>query len=133
MRPIPFLVIGLLASGTTTARAQLFNFPTTTMPSGASATTIDAHFGRAMSHASGTQNALGVTVARTGIGGRFSVRAGAGRVDYGPSDREMTFGGAVQARLTEATSPTPLVAFAGVGYVELGGGPITSVTLTRFP
>lgn len=127
MRRIPFLVIGLLVLGTTAAHAQLFNYPFTTMRSGVSATTFVAFFGRGMNDASGKQNAFGATVARAGISGRFSVRAGVGIVDSSP-ESELTFGGAVQARLNDTTSPTALVAIAGVGYMK-----IDPVTLTRFP
>jgi hypothetical protein len=127
MRRTLFLVIGLLAWGTNSAHAQLFNFPFTTLRSGVSATTIVAIFGRGLNEDSGKLSAFGVTVARSGIGGRFSIRGGAGLVDSTP-DSEMTFGGAVQARLSPATSPTALVVLAGVGYMK-----VDPVTLTRFP
>jgi hypothetical protein len=127
MKRIAFLAMALLAFGTTTAHAQLFNFPMTTLRSGVSATTFVVLFGRGLNDASGKQNAFGVTVARAGIGGRFSVRAGLGMVDSSP-DSEMTFGGAVQARLSPATSPTALVVVAGVGHMKPG-----TITLMRFP
>jgi len=127
MRRIPLLAIGLLALGTTPAQAQLFNYPFTIMRSGVSATTVVAVFGRGLNDASGKQNLFGATVARSGIGGRFSVRGGIGMIDATP-DSELTFGGAVQARLNDAASPTALTVLAGVGYMK----PAT-VTLTRFP
>lgn len=127
MRRISLLAMALLTMGTTPAYAQMFNYPFVTMRSGVSATTLVAVFGRGLNDASGKQNLFGAAVARSGIGGRFSVRAQIGLVDSSP-DSEMTFGGAVQVRLNDAASPTALTALAGVGYMKPG-----TLTLTRFP
>ncbi len=126
MKRASLLAMGLLAAAVP-VEAQMFNFPDYSIRSGAPATVIATHYGRGLNDNSGKLNAFGLIVARSGIGGRFSARAGLGMVDANP-DNEITFGGAIQARFTEATSPTSLAVLAGIGYMK-----VDPFTFTRFP
>lgn len=114
------VALGLVVVSTTTAEAQLTNFPNYAVPSamGNPSSFVAASFGRGLNDWSGKQNAFGLFVGRTGLADRVGVVAGVGMVNYDP-DAKYTFGGAVAVDMLAADSDVQIAVQGGVGYISL--------------
>ena len=100
------------------ADAQLVNFPTIGLPTGAPSTFVAAQFGRGLNDTSGKTNAFGAFIGRTGIADRVTVAAGVGMINYDP-DAKYTFGGTAAIAVTAPEAATAISVQAGLGYLSL--------------
>ncbi len=113
--------------------AQLWFFPDFAVPSafGTPSSFVAATYGRGLNDVSGKLNAYSLKVGRTGLGGRFSVRAGAGFISE-DGETESRLGASVGVDVLEADATTQVSVQAGVGRLAIDVLGETLTTL-RFP
>ena len=127
MKRALLMSLGLVAVAVP-VEGQLFNFPVYATPSGAPATFVAGTYGRGLNEDSGEFDAFGGAVGRTGIGGRTTVVAGFGYVDF-PTEAEWTFGGNVGVDMLQPDGSAQVTIQGGIGYlgVDVGGETLTTL------